>query len=80
MDRDWIHQRTKCTRIIKDEEDAYIRRHCLAKVQFGTEQEAEYEAMRLTMKYNQKSVFKHYHCECCDRYHTGRRDFYKNNA
>lgn len=72
MDRAWQHQMQQCTRIVRDKEDEYIRRHCHRKYRHLTEESARNEAIRLTMKYfNDDTPLQEYYCEICDGYHVG---------
>ena len=73
VDHLWLREMQKCTRIVRDEEDAFIRRHCINKVRHATAEGAEREATRLSMKFYDKASLKHYHCEICDGFHVGRK-------
>ena len=75
IDKDWQYQQRKCKRIIKDEEEDYIQRHCVGKVRHQTEELANKEASRMTERYNKANickVFESYQCEFCGYYHVGR--------
>lgn len=72
MDNLWRREARRCTRFVRDEEDEYIRRHCLKKKPHMTEAEAKKEAVRLSMKYfDSTHLLQEYQCNICERWHVG---------
>jgi hypothetical protein len=72
-DKDWEREKRRCKRVIADEEDAFIRRHCFKKRGHNTLEEATQECDRLKMKYGTNNLTV-YLCSICEKYKVGRTE------
>lgn len=71
MDKDWLHQMRMCSRVVRDEDTAYLKRHCTGKFRHKSEESANKEASRMSKK-RRDINFESYACEFCGTWHIGR--------